>query len=76
VAVQHEETKRWGDNLFNYSRGLVDCPHYLARHSDINLTMSRYTHISLHDQAAALAALPSLSLTQTEERQGPRKLSG
>ena len=48
----------------------------LARHSDINLTMSRYTHVGLHDQAAALEALPSLSLTPTEERQGPRKLSG
>jgi integrase len=48
----------------------------LARHSDINLTMSRYTHISLHDQAAALAALPPLSFTQTEERHGPHKLSG
>jgi integrase len=48
----------------------------LARHSDINLTMSRYTHISLHDQAAALAALPSLSLAKTEERQGPSKSSG
>ncbi len=32
----------------------------LARHSDINLTMSRYTHVGLHDQAAALETLPPL----------------
>ncbi len=30
----------------------------LARHSDINLTMSRYSHTLLSDRAAALAALP------------------
>ncbi len=33
----------------------------LARHSDINLTMSRYSHTVLADQAAALSALPDLS---------------
>ncbi len=32
----------------------------LARHSTINLTMNAYTHVRLHDQAAALEALPSL----------------
>ena len=32
----------------------------LARHSDINLTMNRYSHISMNDEAAALSSLPSL----------------
>jgi len=32
----------------------------LARHSDINLTMSRYSHTVLAEQAEALAALPDL----------------
>ncbi len=32
----------------------------LARHSDINLTMSRYAHVALHDQATALECLPKL----------------
>jgi integrase/recombinase XerD len=30
----------------------------LARHSDIRLTMNVYTHVELHDQAAAIEALP------------------
>ena len=29
----------------------------LARHSDIRLTMNVYTHVDLHDQTAAIAAL-------------------
>jgi len=33
----------------------------LARHSDINLTMSRYSHTLIADRAAALRALPDLS---------------
>ncbi len=33
----------------------------LARHSDINLTMSRYGHTVIADRAAALSALPDLS---------------
>jgi hypothetical protein len=32
----------------------------LARHSDINLTLSRYTHSVLTEQADAVEALPSL----------------
>src|SRR5262249_35423866 len=32
----------------------------LARHSTIDLTMNHYTHLRLHDQAAAVEALPSL----------------
>jgi integrase len=32
----------------------------LARHSDINLTMNRYTHILLETQSDALKALPDL----------------
>jgi hypothetical protein len=30
----------------------------LARHSDIRLTLGVYTHVELHDQTAAIAALP------------------
>ncbi len=32
----------------------------LARHSDVNLTLSRYSHTELEEQANALASLPSL----------------
>jgi integrase len=32
----------------------------LARHSDIRLTMERYTHASLYDTGAAVAGLPTL----------------
>jgi integrase len=32
----------------------------LARHSSITLTLDRYTHVGLYDQAVALAAIPSL----------------
>ncbi|MBY0587216.1 tyrosine-type recombinase/integrase [bacterium] len=32
----------------------------LARHSDINLTLSRYAHVELEDQRAALETLPGL----------------
>ncbi len=38
----------------------------LARHSDINLTLSRYTHTLLGERAKALAALPDLSKDNTE----------
>jgi integrase/recombinase XerD len=31
----------------------------LARHSDIRLTLGIYTHVELHDQAAAIGALPA-----------------
>jgi hypothetical protein len=30
----------------------------LARHSDIRLTLGVYTHVELHDQTAAIGALP------------------
>jgi integrase len=33
----------------------------LARHSDINLTMARYSHTALRNQAQALSGLPDLS---------------
>jgi len=39
----------------------------LMRHSDINLTMTRYTHTVLENQTAALDALPRLSLPAKEE---------
>lgn len=39
----------------------------LARHSDINLTMSRYTHTTRGEQSEALAALPDLSLPVASE---------
>jgi integrase len=41
----------------------------LARHSDINLTMSRYTHTTRGEQQNALAALPDLSTATTSELQ-------
>jgi integrase len=31
----------------------------MARHSDINLTMSVYSHVKMEDQAAAIAVLPA-----------------
>ena len=34
----------------------------LARHSDINLTLSRYTHLEIADQTGAVEALPDLSV--------------
>ena len=39
----------------------------LARHSDINLTMSRYTHTTRGEQSEALAALPDLSIAAADE---------
>jgi hypothetical protein len=41
----------------------------LARHSDINLTMSRYTHTTRGEESAALAALPDLSPDRRENAQ-------
>jgi integrase len=38
----------------------------LARHSDINLTMNRYTHIMLEDQVTALNKLPSYSTDKSD----------
>lgn len=38
----------------------------LARHSSITLTMDRYSHVGLMDQAAALEALPSLIAPKSE----------
>jgi len=32
----------------------------LARHSDIRLTLGVNTHVELHDQTAAIGALPGL----------------
>jgi len=40
----------------------------LARHSDINLTLSRYTHTTRGQESAALAALPDLSPSQCEQQ--------
>ena len=39
----------------------------LARHSDINLTMSRYTHTVVEDRARAVATLPSLMAESNAE---------
>ena len=41
----------------------------LVRHSDINLTMSRYTHTTRGEQSEALAALPDLSTPASRELQ-------
>jgi integrase len=48
----------------------------LARHSDINLTMSRYTHVALHDQAAALDALPAIVARQQNTGDDSEKAAG
>lgn len=40
----------------------------LARHCDINLTLTRYSHTVLPDRAAALDALPDLSTTERTQR--------
>jgi len=40
----------------------------LARHSDINLTMNRYSHTLLTDEAEALKALPEFPSAFTSER--------
>ena len=41
----------------------------LARHSDIKLTMTRYSHTVLADRASALDALPSLDAPETQSQQ-------
>lgn len=48
----------------------------LARHSDINLTMGRYTHVGLHDLSAALEALPPLSPAKKAEGDGLEQAAG
>jgi len=40
----------------------------LMRHSDINLTMSRYTHIFAGQESQAVAELPDLSLSSKQSR--------
>ena len=45
----------------------------LARHSDINLTMARYSHTLVADRASALSALPSLAGRPGESSQPMRK---
>lgn len=40
----------------------------LARHSDINLTLSRYSHTVIGEQATALKALPDLSRAESTSR--------
>ena len=39
----------------------------LARHSDINMTMSRYSHTVLEDRAKAVQALPDLDANRAAE---------
>ena len=41
----------------------------IMRHSDINLTMSRYTHIFAGQESDAINALPDLSLPSESQRQ-------
>jgi len=40
----------------------------LARHGDINLTISKYTHTVLEDRAEALKSLPDISTSQAPEQ--------
>ena len=51
--------------LFDYDYLIV----VLARHSDINLTMNRYTHILLETQSDALKGLPELNGAVREAEQ-------
>lgn len=44
----------------------------IMRHSDINLTMSRYTHIFKGQESEAVAGLPDLSLPSREQQQAVR----
>ena len=46
----------------------------LARHSDVNLTLSRYSHTVLEEQADAVGRLPSLDDGEDEERDGEGEL--
>ena len=48
----------------------------LARHSDINLTLSRYSHTVVADRAVALQALPDLTTRPEQERQKPTGTDG
>jgi hypothetical protein len=41
----------------------------IMRHSDINLTMSRYTHVFKGQEAEAVARFPDLSLSRCEEQE-------
>jgi len=43
----------------------------LMRHSDINLTMSLYTHTVVSQEAAAIAALPSFGTAPTQQQAKP-----
>jgi integrase len=45
----------------------------LARHSDIRLTMNVYTHLGLHDRAAALERLPALPGAAKEPAQQAKR---
>src|SRR5260370_37029034 len=38
----------------------------LARHSDIRLTLGRYSHVQLHDLGGAVAGLPSVFSKNSE----------
>jgi integrase len=42
----------------------------LARHSDIRLTLGVYTHVELHDQTAAIKALPAPPGAGDQKRRG------
>ena len=48
----------------------------LARHSDINLTLSRYSHTTTGEQSDALATLPDLSPRENSNATGAKEGSG
>jgi integrase len=48
----------------------------LMRHSTITLTMDRYSHVGLHDTAAALAKLPPLPGTAPTTKPPPLDVTG
>jgi len=45
----------------------------MARHSDINLTMSVYSHVKMEEQAAAIQVLPSPPKQASKNGRKPRK---
>src|SRR5262249_37373300 len=48
----------------------------LARHSTLTLTLDRYTHLGLHDEAAALDRLPELPAADRRPEAASLKATG
>src|SRR5262245_15246455 len=48
----------------------------LARHSNITLTLDRYTHVGLHDLTASVNSLPSVPANATNPEMNVLKATG